>query len=64
MLKAIVTIYRCTKFILKSAFILVNQGIKQGSYSSSLLFIIYVDRLVKLINENCREDGFLSVYIY
>ena len=40
---------------------LVNQGIKQGSSSSSLLFIIYVDRLVKLFNENCREDGFLGV---
>ena len=61
MLKAIVTIYRCTKFILKSALMLVNQGIKQGSSSSSLLFIIYIDRLVKLINENCREDGFLGV---
>ena len=41
--------------------VLVNQGIKQGSSSSSRIFIIYVDRLVKLIDENCREDGFLSV---
>ena len=36
MLLAIIMLYKCTQFILKSA----NQGVRQGSSTSSVLFNI------------------------
>ena len=39
MLLAIIMLYRCTQFILKSAIIIANQGVRQGASTSSVLFI-------------------------
>ncbi len=38
----------------------VTLCIHQGSLTSCILFIIYVNDMIKLIKENCDSDGFLS----
>ena len=35
-------------------------GVRQGSSTSCLLFILYVNDLIKRMKENCEDDGFLS----
>ena len=60
MLKAIQAMYKCTKNILKSAIISANIGVRQGSPSSCLLFVIYIDEMVRMIKNAVSEDGFLG----
>ena len=60
MLKAIQAMYKCTKNILKSAIISANIGVRQGSPSSCLLFVIYIDEMVRMIKNTVSEDGFLG----
>ena len=35
-------------------------GVRQGSPTSCLLFIIFVNDLITLVKDNCKEDGLLS----
>ena len=58
MLKIIITAYRKTTFLFRNAMINSNMGVKQGSSTSCFLFILYVDRMVKMIKHN--DDGFLG----
>ena len=60
MLSIIVAIYNVTKSILGTAIITSLIGVRQGSPTSCLLFIIYVNNLIKLLKETCQPDGFLS----
>ena len=60
MLKAIQAMYSCTKNVLKSALISANIGIRQGSPSSCLLFVLYMNEMVRMIRERIEEDGFLG----
>ena len=46
--------------ILKSAVISANIGVRQGSPSSCLLFVIYIDEMVRMIKNAVSEDGFLG----
>ena len=60
MLSAIILLYKCTRFILKSAIIMANQGVRQGASTSIILFILYIDRMVRLIKSVTEIDGFLN----
>ncbi len=57
MLKAM---YMCTKFVLRSAIICASAGVKQGAPLSCLLFVFYVDIMVKKIR-SYGPDGFLGL---
>ena len=60
MLMAIKGMYTCTKHILKSAVINASIGVRQGAPTSCILFIIYIDRLVRMLRETVTSDGFLG----
>ena len=60
MVAAIVAMYRTTHSVIGTAIVTAMVGVRQGSPSSCLLFILYVNDLIKLIKENCGPDGFLS----
>lgn len=34
-------------------------GVRQGSPTSCLLFVLYVNDLIRMIKQNCGWDGFL-----
>ena len=59
MLAALIAMYRITDSVLGTAVITATIGVRQGSPTSCLLFILYVNDLIKLIKENCRSEGFL-----
>ena len=48
-LEVIAAIYSCTKLVLKSAIIFASQGVRQGAATSVFFFIIYIDRMVKML---------------
>ena len=59
MLAALIAMYLITDSVLGTAVITATIGVRQGSPTSCLLFILYVNDLIKLIKENCRSEGFL-----
>ena len=60
MLAALIAMYRVTDSILGTIVISATIGVRQGSPTSCLLFILYVNDLIKLVKENCGQDGFLK----
>ncbi len=60
MLGAIAAMYRVTQSVLGTAVFATTVGVRQGSPTSCLLFILFVNDLIKLVKENCADDGFLS----
>ena len=60
MLKLLESIYKNTKFLFKTAVIAANLGVKQGSSASCILFIIYVDRMIRMVKTAFQADGFLG----
>ena len=60
MLLVIIMLYRCIQFILKSAIIIANQGVRQGASTSSVLFILYMDKMVQMMKSINEDDGFLA----
>ena len=60
MLRAIAKTYCSTKSALGSTIIEVCLGLKQGSPTSCILFIIYLNELIKLYHSRCSDDGFLG----
>ena len=60
MLIAIKEMYSCTKHILKSALIDVSIGVRQGAPTSCILFVVYIDKLVRIVQEAVASDGFLG----
>ena len=60
MLKAIQSMYSCTKNVLKTAVIDATIGVRQGAPTSCLLFIIYIDVMVRMIKNAIATDGFLG----
>ena len=61
MLKAIQAMYSCTKNVLNAAVIDATIGVRQGSPSSCLLFIVYIDEMVRMIKDAVANDGFLGI---
>ena len=60
MLAALIAIYRVTNSVIGTVVVATTIGVRQGSYISCLLFILYINDLIKLIKENCNPEGFLS----
>ena len=46
--------------IIKTTLIASTIGVRQGSPTSCLLFVIFVNDLIRLIKRNCGTDGFLG----
>ena len=60
MMCALVVMYRLTQSLIGTTLITFALGVRQGSPTSCLLFIIFVNDLIKLIKEGCDPDGFLA----
>ena len=60
MLSAIQSMYKCTKNILKTAVIDSTIGVRQGAPSSCLLFVIYINEMIKMLKNAIANDGFLG----
>jgi hypothetical protein len=60
MLRMITSMYSCTRLILKSAVVSANTGVLQGASSSGTLFVIYLDKMIRMIHDTCSADGFLG----
>ena len=60
MLLTFVAMYKITHSVLSSAVISATIGVRQGSPTSCLLFVIFVNDLIKLIKQNCDIEGFLA----
>ena len=60
MLLAIQAMYKCTKNVLKSAVIDSSIGVRQGAPTSCLLFVIYIDKMIKMMKERVEDDEFLG----
>ena len=56
----IAAIYSNINFLFKTVSIATSVGVKQGAATSCLLFLLYVDRLIKKVKEASGEDGFLG----
>ena len=60
MLAALIAMCCVTYSILGTVVISATIGVQQGSPASCLLFILYVNDLIKLVKESCAPEGFLS----
>lgn len=60
MLCALVALYSVTESLIGTALVTITLGVRQGSPTSCLLFIIFVDDLIRIIKEGCERDGFLQ----
>ena len=59
MLLALIAMYRTTQSIIGTTAITVSVGVRQGSPTSCLLFVLFVNDLIKLLKDKCTLDGFL-----
>ena len=60
MLGVIRAMYKVTESIIGTAVFAATIGVRQGSPTSCFLFILYVNDLINLIKDNCRDDCFLK----
>lgn len=60
MLCALVAMYAVTESWVGTALVLITLGVRQGSPTSCLLSIIFVNDLIKIINEGSERDIFLQ----
>ena len=60
MLLALIAIYKTTQSVIGTALITASVGVRQGSPTSCLLFVLFVNDLIKIIRERCGPDGFLA----
>ena len=60
MLCALGAMYSITESWVGTALILITLGVRQGSPTSCLLFIIFVNDLIRIIKEGSEQDGFLQ----
>ncbi len=57
---ALVAMYSVTGSWIGSALVVLSLGVRQGSPTSCLLFIIYVNELIRMVKERNGNDGFLK----
>ncbi len=60
MVAAQVAMYRETYSVVGAAIVTATVGVRQGSPTSCLLFVLLVNDLIRLLKERCGPDGFLS----
>ena len=60
MINNIIAIYKCTKFIFQKVTFFANLGVRQGSSTSSLLFTLYVDKMIQMVKNSFNDDGFTA----
>lgn len=60
MLLALAAMYKYTNSVIGTALIATTVGVRQGSPTSCLLFVIYVNAMIQMIKQGCPLDGFLS----
>ncbi|ELU04117.1 hypothetical protein CAPTEDRAFT_187573 [Capitella teleta] len=60
MLRAVAAAYRSTQMVLCTAVISASIGVRQGSPTSCLLFILLVNQLIRDLKEKCAPDDFLQ----
>ena len=60
MLAILVSMYTVTQSVVGTAVVAATIGVRHGSPTSCILFIIYVNNLIALIKNNCGMIGFLT----
>lgn len=64
MLCALIAMYKVTESWIGGALISISLGVKQGSPTSCLLFIVFMDDLIRIIKEGNICDVFFAVAAY
>ena len=57
---ALVAMYEYTNSVIGTALIAATIGVRQGSPTSGLLFIMYVNTMIQMIKQRSPVDGFLA----
>ncbi len=60
MLAALVAMYSVTRSVIGTAVITTTIGVRQGSPTSCLLFVLFVNDLIRIIRARCGVDGILG----
>ena len=60
MLAALEAMYRVTESVIGGAVMTASRGVRQGSPTSCLLFILFMNELIRILKEQCGSDGFLG----
>ncbi|XP_063888609.1 uncharacterized protein LOC135115608 [Scylla paramamosain] len=60
MLLALAAMYRCTNRVVGTAVIATTVGVRQGSPTSCILLILYVNEMIQMLKQRCPVDGFLA----
>ncbi len=60
MLAALVAMYRVTESVFGAAVMTASLDVRQGSPTSCLLFIVFMNELIRMLKEQCGSDGFLG----
>ncbi len=60
MLGALVSMYCLIENIIGTAVVTVTLGLRKGSPTSSIFFVLSINDLIKLLKEKCSRDGFLK----
>ena len=60
MLTALVAMYKCTGSVIGTALLMSTIGVRQGSPTSCILFVLYINDMIRMIKQRCQMDGFLA----
>ena len=60
MLMALIAMYKMTQSVIGTALVTASVGVRQGSPTSCLLIVLFVNDLIKMFKERCGPDGFLA----
>ena len=60
MLLALISMYKTTQSIIGTAIVSASVGVRQGSPTSCLLFVLFVNDMIKLFKQRCGPEGFLN----
>ena len=60
MLLALTAMHKYTNSVIGTALIATTVGVRKGSPTSCVLFVIYVNAMIQMIKQGCPQDGFLS----
>ena len=60
MLMALVVMYQYKNSVIGTALVAATVRVRQGLPTSCILFVFYVNEMIRLIKQGCPLDGFLS----